>query len=49
MHPQMTFEELIALTTLQDCIDCGLKHAAVRSCEDAKQWADYKKAQEADK
>lgn len=39
--PKMTMEELIVLTTVRECPDCGLRHAPVRSCEDAKEWEDY--------
>lgn len=42
MKPTLTFDELIALTTVNDCTECGLRHAAVRSCEDAKSYNDLK-------
>lgn len=37
----MTLEELIRITTIQTCERCGLKHALVRSCEEAKTKAEW--------
>lgn len=45
MKPTLTFDELIALTTVNDCTECGLRHASVRTCEEAREWDNFKKGQ----
>ena len=33
---RLTIEELLALTTIATCEDCGLDHAPIRDCEEAR-------------
>lgn len=33
---KLTLDQLIAITTLYDCTRCGLRHAAVRTCDEAR-------------
>jgi hypothetical protein len=43
----ITFDQLIALTTPSECRECNLSHAPVRSCEEARQWAQHIESVEA--
>jgi hypothetical protein len=38
-YPQgrLTFDQLIALTIIQRCEECGYDHAVVRTCQEARE------------
>jgi hypothetical protein len=36
MPKRLTMKELIELTKIVPCVECGLQHAAIRTCDEAR-------------